>query len=193
MATTQDHAPPGACGYSDLAKGRVSVSMLSAGGIIGQRLQHVQQLRHVPHLLADGLRVQPATELVEVDVRHLARPCRRRTRSLPVSCPDWFITWWNRLCLSWGQPRAGATAFAMRAAAPQPCSDAWRRSPAARYPRALFRNSRAWGACPSTPSGFSETTMLSSKFIAGPDPSVTFGRHPRDQLAPFLDGLASGG
>ena len=72
MATTQDHAPPGACGYSDLAKGRVSVSMLSAGGIIGQRLQHVQQLRHVPHLLADGLRVQPATELVEVDVQHLS-------------------------------------------------------------------------------------------------------------------------
>ena len=72
MATTQDHAPPGACGYSDLAKGRVSVSMLSAGGTIGQRLQHVQQLRHVPQVLADGLRVQPATELVEVDVQHLS-------------------------------------------------------------------------------------------------------------------------
>ena len=61
MATTQDHAPPGACGYSDFAKGRVSVSMLSAGSIIGQRLQHVQQLRHVRQVLADGLRVQHAT------------------------------------------------------------------------------------------------------------------------------------
>ena len=78
MATTQDHAPPGACGYSDLTEGRVSVSMLSAGSIIGQRLQHVQQLRHVPHLLADDLRVQPATELVEVDVQHLS-PAVRET------------------------------------------------------------------------------------------------------------------
>ena len=145
MATTQDHAPPGACGYSDLAKGRVSVSMLSAGGIIGQRLQHVQQLRHVPHLLADGLRVQPATELVEVDVQHLS-PAVRETHPVAAGPLPGLV---HHLVepavpLVGPAPRQG-DGLAMCAAAPQPCSDAWCRSPAARYPRALFRNSRAWG------------------------------------------------
>ena len=149
MATTQDHAPPGACGYSDLAKGRVSVSMLSAGGIIGQRLQHVQQLRHVPQvradgLRADGLRVQPATELVEVDVQHLS-PDVQETHPVAAGQLPGFV---HHLVepavpLVGPAPRWG-DGLAMRAAAPQPFSDAWCRSPAARYPRALFRNSRAW-------------------------------------------------
>ena len=152
MATTQDHAPPGACGHSDLAKGRVSVSMLSAGGIIGQRLQHIQQLRHVRHLLADDLRVQPATELVEVDVQHLS-PAVRETHPVAAGQLPGFVHHLVEPAVPLVGPalRQG-DGLAMRAAAPQPCSDAWCRSPAARYPPGFVQELPGLGGVPQTVS-----------------------------------------
>ena len=154
MATTQDHAPPGACGYSDLAKGRVSVSMLSAGGIIGQRLQHVQQLRHVPQSSPMASASSPPLSSWKLTCSTSARPCRRRTRSLPVRCPDHHLVE-QAVPLVGPAPRWG-DGLAMRAAAPSPAPTLMQ---VATQVSPGFVQELPGRSCPSTPSAFSETTM----------------------------------
>ena len=193
MATTQDHAPLGPVDIQTLPRAASPFPCSQPEALLVSGSSTSSSSAMFPTSSPMTSASSPPLSSWKLTCSTSAQPCGRRTRSLPVSCP--YLV--HHLVepavpLVGPAPRQG-DGLAMCAAAPQPCSDAWRRSPAARYPRALFRNSRAWEACASTPSGFSETTILSSKFIAGPDPSATFSRHPRDQLAPFLDGLASGG
>ena len=106
-----------------------------------------------------------------------ARTCRRRTRSLPVSCPASFITWWNRLCLSWGQPRAGATALpcAPLRPSPSPTLGAGRRRPG--IP----------GLCSGTPGPGGGNPVRSKPILGSCVPLAGCAGHPGPGNRQFAD------
>ena len=151
-----------------------------------QLLQHPNQRLHIRQILPDILRIHrflaPVVKAAQV-CRALppwAQPPLQQVRRL--------VHHLQGLLMVAVRPTLGVRhCLAMCAAAPQPFADAWCKSPASRYSRALAMNVRACSLWIATMSKSTISAVLPRTFEATtppPPPSTSFCQCPHPVLTP---------